>query len=432
MNATPWSETGDPGSRPRLRGHQRCDVAVVGAGLTGLTAAAELARLAPELRIVVVEADHCAAGASGRGTGLLGPRVGPPLAVARRRFGDDVARSAYLWSVEAVRAVLALVEEHRIECDLIPGGQLVVAPDEAAAQAQQREADAARALGLPISLVSQGELPAFAQGYLGALRYEPAATLDPAALTGQLARIAEQRGVTIHERSPVREIRRGLVTIVRTDDAELSADRVVVALNAYGGIPGTPAGVFGVRVQAGVTGKLPPAALAAVESLRTDTLIEHGELSPYFRLTSDDRIVVGGGVVRRGAYGSLAPSPGRLRAAARALAPELSDVDIESAWAGPVGMTRDGLPLLGNDSRDPGIFNVGGCNGHGLAVSVANGAHVARWIATGRKDHLSFALPWLRPKAPWLPRGGLAGRALDGYLAWLSAGQSDRPRERLS
>ena len=63
-------------------------------------------------------------------------------------------------------------------------------------------------------------------------------------------------------------------------------------------------------------------------------MIEHGELSPYFRLTSDDRIVVGGGVVRRGAHGSLAPSPGRLRAAVRALAPELSDVDIESAWAG--------------------------------------------------------------------------------------------------
>lgn len=432
MNATPWSETGDAASRPRLRGQRRCDVAVVGAGLTGLTAAAELARLAPNLRIAVVEADHVAAGASGRGTGLLGPRVGPPVAVARRRFGDDVARAAYLWSVEAVRTVLALIEEHQLECDLTQGGQLVVAPDEAAARAQRHEADAARALELPITPVAQRELPPFARGYLGALRYEPAATLDPAAFTGQLARIAEQRGVTIYERSPVREVRPGLLTTVRADDGELAADHVVVALNAYGGIPGTPGGVVGLRVQAGVTDKLTPQALAALEGLRGDAVIEHGELSPYFRLTADDRIVVGGGVVRRGTRGSLAPAPGRLRATVRALAPELSDVDIESAWAGPVGMTRDGLPVIGADPREPGIFHVGGCNGHGLAVSVANGAHVARWIATGEKDHLSFALPWLRPKAPWIPRGRLAGRVLDGYLARLSAGQSDRPMERLS
>ncbi|MGW4059311.1 NAD(P)/FAD-dependent oxidoreductase [Amycolatopsis sp. NPDC004747] len=432
---TPWSGTGDPGTRPRLRGFRRCDVAIAGAGLTGLSAAVELAGLAPDLRIVVLEADHVGAGASGRGTGLLGPRVGPALVTARRRFGDDLARAVHRWSVDAVRSVLDLVERHRISCDLTPGSQLIVAADEAAAQAQQREAAAADALGLPVRFVAQADLPGFArERYLSGLRYEPAATLDPAALTAQLARIAEQRGVTIFERSAVRDVRPGLLSTVRTDDGEVLADHVVVAVNAFGTVPRALPGVVGVRVQAGVTGKLGQEQLDALDGLRTEPVIESGELAPYFRLTSDARVVVGGGAVRRGAFGSLAQEPGRLRAAVRALSPALADVDLETTWSGPIGMTRDGLPLLGQHPGDPRLYYAGGCNGHGLAVAVANGGHLARWIATGEKDPWSFALPWVRPKAPWIPRGRLADRVLDGYLTRLTAGlpQHDRPTERLS
>ncbi|WP_316525469.1 NAD(P)/FAD-dependent oxidoreductase [Kitasatospora brasiliensis] len=425
-HGTPWSD-GHTASRPRLHGVRRFDVAVIGAGLTGLSAALELLELDPERRVAVVEADQVAAGASGRGTGLLGPRLGPALTVARRRFGDDVARGAYLWSATAVRHVLDLVERHQISCDLTPGGQLIVAPDEEAALAQQREADAARVLGLPVSLVERDALPSVAAGYLSGLRYAPAATLDPAALTAQLARIGEQRGLTIFERSPVRGIRRGLLTTVSTDDGEIVADHVVVAVNAYGAALRAPAGVVGVRVQAGVTEKLPKAAAKALEGLRTEPLIEHGELAPYFRLTPDGRLIVGGGAVRRGAFGSMAPAPGRLRAAARQLSPALAGVEIESTWAGPVGMTLDGLPAVGHHPDDPQLYHAGGCNGHGLAISAYHGAFVARWIVNGDKDHLSFALPWVRPKAPWVPRGRLVDHALDRYLAHLTTA-AGRPR----
>lgn len=418
MSGAVWAGTGDTATRPRLRGAHRCDVAVIGAGLTGLSTAMELAELDPDLRIFVLEADHVAAGASGRGTGLLGPRIGPALALARRRYGDDLARAAYQWSASAVRHVLDLVERHRISCDLTPGSQLIVAGEEAAA-AQREEADAARTLGLPVSLLEGEELPAFARRYTTGLRYAPAATLDPAALTGQLARIAEQRGVTIFEHSTVRRVHSGLKSIVVTDDGEVVADDVVVAVNAFGATLGVPSGVTGLRVQAGVTEKLPHEALEALDGLRTEPLIEHGELSPYFRVTSDGRIVVGGGAIRRDPFGSMAPAPGRLRVAVRGLSPALSDVDIEATWAGPVGITRDGMPVVGHHPDDPRLYYACGCNGHGLAVSVHNGAYLARWIATGNQDFLSFALPWVRPKAPWLPRGRLVDRLLDRYLARL-------------
>jgi len=418
-----WAGDEDFATRGSLRGTQRCDVAIVGAGLTGLSTALELLELAPQRRVVVIEADHVAAGASGRGTGLLGTRIGPPLRVARRRFGDEVARAAYLWSVGAVGHVLDIVDRYGISCDLVPGSQLIAADDEKGAQAQRHEADAARALGLVISYVDRGSLPALAAaaGYVSGLRYAPAATLDPAALTRELARIGERRGLTIFERSPVRGIKRGSPAVVITDRGQIAADRVVVAINAFGAISGAPSGVLGLKVQAGVTEKLPPEVLAAVEALGAEPLIGHREASPYFRLTADGRIVVGGGAVRRGTHGSVAPAPATLRAAVRRLSPALAEVEMESTWSGPIGLTRDGLPVVGQHPDDPRLYHAGGCNGHGLAVSVHNGALLARWLAFGQPKQPSPALPWIRPKAPWLPRGRLVDSLLDRYLAHITA-----------
>lgn len=434
-SAAPWAAGRDPGSRGRLHGTQRCDVAVVGAGLTGLSTAVELLGLDPDRRVVVLEAEHVAAGASGRGTGLLGPRVGPALTVARKRYGDESARAAYLWSLDAVRHVLDLVERHRIACDLVAGSQLVAAADEKGAERQRREAEAARDLGLPVEPVSRAALPRHATRYVSALRYAPAATLDPAALTERLARIGEQRGLTIFERTAVREIKPGPQLTLRTDGGEVVADRVVVAVNAFGNAFGNgfaPAGVLGLTVQAGATEKLPQEALDDLDALRTEPLLGSGELSPYFRLTPDGRMVVGGGAVRRGTESGAAPLPERLGAAVRNLSPLLADVEIESTWAGPIGMTRDGLPVLGRHPDDPRLYHAGGCNGHGLAISVYQGAQLARWIADGGESPEPAALPWIRPKAPWLPRGRLMNRALDRYLRHLEAvsGREERQATR--
>lgn len=413
----PW--TSIDCSRGRLYGARRYDVAIVGAGLTGISAAVQLLELDPDRRVAVIEADHVAAGASGRGTGLLGPRIGPTLRVARRRYGEDVARAAYLWSVSAVRHVRELVERHQIPCNLTPGGQLIVASNAKEAEDQQREADTSRALDLDIELVPGDALPAVAAGYTSGLRYAPAATLDPAALTDRLARIGEQRGLTIFERSPVRSIRLGLLTAITTDDGAAVADHVVIATDAFGS-PGSPAGVVGLRVQAGVTEKLPHATLTALASLAEEPLIGHSELAPYFRLTSDARLVVGGGAVQRGPYGSAAPLPGRLRTALRGLSQTLADVELEATWAGPIGVTRDGLPVVGRHRHDPNVYYAGGYNGHGLAASVYTGAWLARWIVHGHGPE-DLTLPWMRRKPPWVPGGRLADRILDSYLTRLTS-----------
>lgn len=422
----PWAAI--EGSRERLRGTRRFDVAIVGAGLTGLSTALRLLELDPDRRIAVIEADRVAAGASGRGTGLLGPRIGPALRVARRRYGDEAARAAYLWSVSAVRHVRELAESYEIPCDLVPGRQLIAASTWEEAAAQEREADAARALGLDIELVYGPAMPAVAGRYKSGLRYEPAATLDPAALTGHLARAGEQRGLTIFERSPVRGLRLGLLATVTADDGAVVADHLVLATNAFG-FPGSPAGIVGVRVQAGVTEKLPDAVRGELASLAAEPVIGHGELSPYFRLTCDGRLVVGGGAIERGIYSSAAPAPGRLQAAVARLSPLLRDIRIEAAWAGPIAVTADGLPVIGRRPDDPNVYHASGCNGHGLAATIYGGAQLADWIVYGPDTPAAgaatgIALPWVRPRPPWIPRGRIADRILDGYLGRLASAQA--------
>lgn len=414
----PWVSV--EGSRDRLHGTRRYDVAIVGAGLTGLSTAVHLLELDPNRRVAVIEADKVAAGASGRGTGLLAPRIGPALRTARLRHGDDAARSAYLWSVSAVQHVLGLADRHRIACDLVPGSQLVVASGPGEADEQEQEERAARALGLDIALVPGEELPPVASRYVSGLRYAPSATLDPAALTSHLARIGEQRGLTIYERSPVHDVRLGLRATLTTGDGAVVANHVVMATNAFG-FPGSPAGIVGVRVQAGVTEKLSDSMLAAVASLAGEPVIGHGTLSPYFRLTSDGRLVVGGGAILRGIHGSAASLPGRLRAAVAGLSEVLRDVRLEATWAGPIAVTRDGLPVTGRHPDDPNVYYASGCNGHGLASSVYTGAQLAAWIVEGRDATPEPALPWMRSRPPWVPRGRVANRVLDGYLKHLTS-----------
>lgn len=152
-----------PGDRPppincndRIRDGERFDVVVVGAGLAGCSTALHLALERPELRIALLEAETVAAGASGRGTGLLGPRLGPPIDIATKRDGDRASRARYLGSERAVRRVLELAARFRPGAVSPTAGQLVVGFTAAEQVVVRRRAAAYARLGLPVSLVPAG------------------------------------------------------------------------------------------------------------------------------------------------------------------------------------------------------------------------------------------------------------------------------------
>jgi glycine/D-amino acid oxidase-like deaminating enzyme len=276
--------------------------------------------------------------------------------------------------------------------------------------------------------------------YRAGLCYQDAATLDPAALTRGLAETARRHGARLYPYTPVRGLtQHGRVPGLTLATGTVRARTVVLALNAYAPALRLPVGtVLPLTVSAVATGPLDPATYAALGGPDGYAVVDVNPMAPYFRTTPDGRLVVGGG--RPALTGGQPALTGRqpagqgwLADAVRALHPGLQQVEVAHAWHGQVGMTGDGLPVVGRVPGQPDIWYAGGCNGHGLAMSVAHGAYLADTLTgvPGSELVSGSELPWHRGRAPWLPVGGPARPLLRGYLAVLDRlGQRGRDLSR--
>lgn len=408
----------------------RADVVVIGAGLTGASTALHLAECRADLDVVVVEAGTVATGASGRGTGLLGPRLGPPIEVAVRRDGPVMARQRHLDSESAVRLALDLAHRHAPEAVLPVQGQQVVAGTAAEAGTLRRRARTYASLGLAVTLIDTDE--PWAADTRTALAYGPAASVEPAALTRGLVAAAQRRGVLLVEQALARSLeaadrptapgraggRPGPIA-VHTDRGTITTRAVVVAVDVSSRSGRLPlvAGQLPLQVSASATAPLPPDLLAELGGPTAAHVIAADPLGPYRRLTRDGRVVIGGGpaALVTGATSLALEAAARRawdwqRAALDAIHPALGRVHVTHRWSGRISLTRDGMPRVGRLSA-PGlpptaqVWAAGGWNGHGLAATVEAGHRLAGRIladdgaAPGSDTRRAWPLaaPWAAP-----------------------------------
>lgn len=422
---TPRWDPADLPPRPPLHGVVTADVAVVGAGLAGLSCAYHLAERAPGLDIAVLDAHGPAAGASGRGTGLLGPRAGPAVDRAVRRFGPDTARRMHQAGVRAVRDVLDLCARLDAPCGLRPGGQIIAARSPAGLAALARQARACRRLGLDVpELSAAGVRDRAGVSYPFGLLHRPAATLDPAALTRALARACAARGVRFHGGSRLLAVRPGgpAGPELVFPHGRLFAGQAVLAVNSAARSLGLPVGtVLPLEVYAVATAPLTASAYEALGGSAGCAVVDAVPLAPYFRLLPDRGVVAGGGTVTVPAgLGAPRLETARRRAWTwlegwlRSLHPELAGVRVTHRWSGRIGMTGDDLPVVGPVDGLPDVWYIGGCCGHGLALSVAHGAHVAAALLGDPEP--GGPLPWHRSRAPRLPVHGPLRGLLRAYV----------------
>ncbi|MGW9594339.1 NAD(P)/FAD-dependent oxidoreductase [Streptomyces chartreusis] len=432
-SGTPAWEPPDLPAQPPLHGTVTADVAVVGAGLAGLACAYHLAERDPGREVVVIDAEGPAAGASGRGTGLLGPRAGPAIDRAVRRHGPWAARRMHLASERAVKEVLDLCGRLDVPCGLRPGAQIMATRAPAGLASLGRQAGAYRALGLDVPELSGAQVRArVGVPYTAGLLHRTAATLDPAALTSALARACAAKGVRFHGRSPLLAVRAGERGGCELDfpHGRLHAGRAVLAVNSAAPSLGLPVGtIVPLEVYAVATAPVSDAAYEELGGFDGYAVVDALPMAPYFRPLPDGGLVAGGGTVTLPA-GLGTP---RLRAArerawawlgrwVRSLHPELAHLPVTHRWSGRVGMTGDGLPVVGPVHGLPGVWYIGGCCGHGLAMSVAHGAHVAAALLGDPAP--GDPLPWHRSAAPRMPVHGPARPFLRTYLGAL--GRSTR------
>jgi glycine/D-amino acid oxidase-like deaminating enzyme len=397
--------------RPALQGDRDADVAIVGAGYTGLWTAYELKRAAPHLEVVVLEARTVGFGASGRNGGWV---VGE-LAGSREKWAKSHGRDAVVALGQAIRDTVdevgAVVREEDIDCGFHKGGSLHVAQTALELDVVRARVEEDRRWGwseddnqLLDAETAAGRVAV--DGVLGA-RYTPCcARVQPAQLVHGLAEAAERHGVVIHEDSPVTRIAPGQAT---TPNGAVRAKHVVRATEAYtSDLPGLHRALIPMNSSMIATEPLDATTWKAINWDDADTLLDGRHRYIYAQRTPDDRIAIGGrGVPYR--FGSKTDREGpvppqtvnELHERLKQLFPPLQSVRVDAAWHGVLGVPRDWAPAVGLD-RATGLAHAGGYVGEGVAAANLAGRTLKDLIIDNDSDLTN--LPWVGPLArPWEP-----------------------------
>jgi glycine/D-amino acid oxidase-like deaminating enzyme len=393
-----------PGSltpRPGMSGDIRCDVAIVGAGFTGLWTAYYLQRADPTLSIAILEKEIAGFGASGRNGGwcsALFPTSWQRLAVESGRKAALAMRDAMR---SAVGEVEAAARAEGIDCDFRRSGTVMLARN--AAQMTRGKAEVSPGAGVVydddlrwLDASRLAEIVA-APGALGATFTPHCAAIDPGKLVRGLADAVVQRGAALYEGTAVQAISPHLVV---TDRGTVTADTVIRATEAFTAmLPGERRSLTPVYSLIVATEQLGEKRLAAWGFEDRPTFADLGHVICYGQRTADGRIVFGG----RGApyhFGStLRPAHDRdprvfahLRRQLVDMFPSLAGVRFTHAWGGAVAAPRDWHASVRFDP-DSRIGSAGGYVGDGVSTTNLAGRTLAD-LVTGARTELT-ELPWV-------------------------------------
>ncbi|HEY8975723.1 MAG TPA: FAD-binding oxidoreductase [Burkholderiaceae bacterium] len=395
-----WEATAPPAPpAPPLRGRVEVDVAVIGAGYTGLSAALHLAQAGRS--VAVLEAAQVGFGASGRNVGLVNAGMWVPPEALPQRLGE--VRGARLLGLlgDAPSLVFDLVARHGMACEALRRGTLHCAVGASGLAGLRARCEQWQRLGAPVALLSRDETAARVgtSAYAGALLDQRAGTIQPLAYARGLARAAQAAGAALHGASPVvgAEDRGTTWRLAIDGGGQVEARWVVVATNTYS-LPGGPWSSIASELV-----RMPYFNLAT-RPLPADlrrTILPGGEgawdtrtVLSSLRLDASGRLVFG-------SIGALRP-PGHgihLRWGRRALLrlfPALADVTFEHEWYGWIGTTADSLPRWHALARN--VVSFSGYNGRGIGTGTVFGRELAR-LVLGEITPSDLALPE-RPIVP--------------------------------
>lgn len=395
MSPSLWNDQiGDQPERPPLSGDLDVDVAIVGAGYTGLWTALYLRRLAPDLRVLVLDANKVGFGASGRNGGWCIGDLAAGDARWRSLAGSDGAHRMHRALVGTLDEIEKITVELGIECDWVRSGALHLARN--GGQEARLRAEATgdlEWLGAPEASARVG-----ATAVRGALFDPHTAALHPGKLVVGLAEATERAGAVIHENTTATRVLSGRV---ETDRGVIRAEHVVIATEAYTGS------------LAGRSRDLVPfySLMLATEPLSVDLLSRVGlEGRPTFtdgryrviygQRTTDGRIAFGGRAASY-RYGSkverwVEEDPGfhqLVHSTLLELFPFLADVEVTHRWGGVLGVPRNWTPFVAID-EEPGVHRAGGYVGEGVAATNLAGRCLAHSIV-GTGDDVT-TLAWVR------------------------------------
>ncbi|MBN8486396.1 MAG: FAD-binding oxidoreductase [Burkholderiales bacterium] len=365
-------------SYPALQGSVDCDVAVVGGGLAGLSAALDLARRG--LQVVLLEARQVGWGASGRNGGQAIHGLACDQETIEAQLGLDDARRVWEMSLEALDLLRERIAEHAIDCDW-RDGYLGVATSAGKGAALAAWAERmARVYGAGFTLVPPSDIAHWIASprYHSGLHDPRSGHLHPLKYALGIARAAAHAGVQIFEDSAVTALQPGATVRISTAQGQVQARQALLAGNVYlqGVAPQLEPRIMPVGTYIVCTEALDSALADALVPSRS-AVCDTNFVLDYFRTTKDHRMLYGGRV----SYSTMTPPnlAASMHSRMAGTFPQLRDARIEYAWGGFVDITMNRAPDFGRLGSN--LYYLQGFSGHGLALTGLAGRLVAEAIS---------------------------------------------------
>lgn len=387
MQGNLWRDTSPEHIETKpLDGDHTADLAVVGGGFTGCSAALQAAQSG--MSVVLLEAETIGHGGSGRNVGLVNAGLWLPPDAISLHLGSEAGERLTALLGEAPQTVFSLIERYDIDCEPVRNGTLHCAHHNSGLNDLRERHRQLSARGAPVTLLDaqQAGIRTGTSAFAGALHDARAGTIQPLAYCRGLARAAEAAGASLHERSQALSISREMDQWrVKTRGGSVRAAALVMATNAY------HMGIEGAAKPNTVPVHYFQMATQPLSPQLRDSILPGGEgcwdtasIMSSFRLDQAGRLIIG-------AMGSLdGPLSGFHRGwASRKLAqllPQLAEQKLQHAWCGRIAMTGDHLPII--QRLGPRGYAAFGYSGRGIGPGTVFGKALAQVIVDGDEDAL--------------------------------------------
>ncbi len=400
-----WPTTVDRAPNPPARGTLSADVAIIGAGFTGLSAALHLAQDGAD--VIVLEAQDVGWGASGRNGGFccLGGSAATDKALVRQ-YGEAARREFRMAERRAVELAESLIDKHAMKVDRHSEGETIMAHTPAAYEGLEAQAaDVERDYGVTPTLTPKAQLPqnGMSGPFHGALTIPIGCGLNPIKYVRGLADAARKAGARIHGQTPVQRIEHGARFTLTTPQATISARRLIVATNGYSSddLPDWMKGRY-LPTQSNVlvTRQMSEDELAAQGWTTRQACYDDRFFLHYFRLMPDSRMLFG---MRGGLFSAPwadARMDRNIRRHFEEMFPAWHRVDTPYSWHGLLSLSRDLTPYAGPIDTIPGAFTALSYHGNGVAMATYAGALLAD-LAQDRAPRHNYPRIMQNPPERW-------------------------------
>lgn len=381
---------------PALAGETRTDIAIIGAGFTGLWTALFLKELDPSVDVTIVEKHFAGYGGSGRNGGILGETVDHSHQLAIQHFGRDEAKTLAGVGRTNISEMQQFFAQHQLDCDYEPTGRLFVALSEAQLEDCKRAIESAKELGVTTNqLLDAEQMQAQIKSplYCGGILSTEGGILNPIRLIDGLKRIAVHQGIHIFENSAVTNIKQGKV---QTEKGIVKSKKIILATDVYSHFlfPKLLHRFLPLYDYILVSEPLTQTQFENIGWKNRQGVTDARTFFNYYRLTRDNRILWGTSEAKYYSPNSVSPSHDHSEAHYQALResfekhfPQLSDLRFEFQWGGAIASTTRLTPFFGSFHNGQTLYALG-YTGHGIG-STRIAAKILAHQALERSNHLS-------------------------------------------